>query len=143
MLTEAVNAVHSKADELGIKKPKLIAVTILTSMDKVEYEEINYKNSVSQQVVDLAKLTQSSGLDGVVASPWEASAIRTVCGKDFLIVTPGVRPLGSALNDQTRVATSLKAIQNGATQIVVGRPIIKAADRRVATLNILKEIENL
>lgn len=143
MLTEASNAVHSKADELGIKKPKLIAVTILTSMDKVEYEEINYKNSVSQQVVDLAKLAQSSGLDGVVASPQEARSIRTVCGKDFLIVTPGVRPLGSALNDQTRVATPLKAIQNGATQIVVGRPIIKAADRRVATLNILKEIENL
>ena len=140
MLTEAVNAVHSKADELGIKKPKLIAVTILTSMDNEQYSELNYTNTVADQVLALAKLAKDAGMDGVVASPMEAATIRRVCGKDFLIVTPGIRPAGADVNDQSRVATPSAALQNGATHLVIGRPITQAKNRQDAVLAILKEI---
>lgn len=143
MMAEAVKAVHARAAELGIEAPKLIAVTVLTSMDEQQYGELNYKNTVAEQVVALAKLAQEAGMDGVVASPMEAAGIRAACGPDFLIITPGVRPAGAALNDQSRVATPAGAIRNGASHIVVGRPVTQAADRKQAAVAINKEIENL
>ena len=124
-------------------RPKLIAVTILTSMDEEQFADLNYKNTIAEQVVALAKLAKAAGLDGVVASPKEAAAIRQACGPDFLIVTPGVRPAGSALDDQSRVATPAKAFANGSSHIVVGRPIMKAADRRQAAAAIVEEIKNI
>lgn len=141
MMAEAVHAVHAKAKELNILAPKLIAVTILTSMDNEQFGELNYKNTIAEQVVSLAKLAKDAGMDGVVASPMEAAAVRQACGEDFLIVTPGVRPAGAAMNDQSRVATPAGAIKNGATHLVIGRPITQAPDRRQAATQILEELK--
>ena len=143
MMTMAAQAVKDKAEELGIVKPKLLAVTILTSMDEEQFSELNYNNTIAEQVLALAKLAKESGLDGVVASPREAAEIRAACGPDFLIVTPGVRPKGSALDDQSRVTTPAQAFANGSTHIVVGRPIMKAADRRAAAEAIVQEIKDI
>lgn len=142
MMEEAAKAVKQQAEDLGIPCPKLIAVTILTSMDAAQFAAAGYTGEIQDQVVRLAKLAKACGLDGVVASPMEASAIRSACGEDFYIVTPGVRPAGAALNDQSRVATPAGAFKNGSTHIVVGRPITKAEDKRAAAVAIVQEIEN-
>ena len=120
-----------------------MAVTILTSMDEEQFADLNYKNTIAEQVLALAKLAKAAGLDGVVASPKEAEEIRKACGPDFLIVTPGVRPAGSALDDQSRVTTPAQAFSNGSSHIVVGRPIMKAADRKQAAAAIVEEIKNI
>ncbi|MDY6290308.1 MAG: orotidine-5'-phosphate decarboxylase [Succiniclasticum sp.] len=143
MMEAAAKAVKEKAEELGIERPKLLAVTILTSMDEEQFADLNYNNTIAEQVVSLAKLANAAGLDGVVASPKEAAAIRKACGPDFLIVTPGVRPAGSALDDQSRVTTPAQAFANGSSHIVVGRPIMKAEDRKEAAAAIVEEIKNL
>ena len=124
MMQEARQSVHEEAKALGIVvPPKLIAVTVLTSINDTDFAALNYKTTVAEQVVSLARLAQQAGLDGVVASAQEAAQIRQACGKDFLIVTPGVRPAGAATQDQSRITTPAKAIENGADYIVVGRPI--------------------
>ena len=143
MMEAAAKAVKEKAEELGIERPKLLEVTILTSMDEEQFADLNYNNTIAEQVVSLAKLAKAAGLDGVVASPKEAAAIRKACGPDFLIVTPGVRPAGSALDDQSRVTTPAQAFANGSSHIVVGRPIMKAEDRKEAAAAIVEEIKNL
>lgn len=143
MMAEAVNAVHAAAEAAGRPALKLIAVTILTSMDDEQFADLNYKNTIAEQVISLAKLAKEAGMDGVVASPKEAAAIREACGPDFLIVTPGVRPAGSDLNDQKRVATPAGALQNGSSHIVVGRPITKAEARQAAALAIVDEIKGV
>lgn len=143
MMAEAVRAVHEAATLNGYTAPKLIAVTILTSMDKEQFAALNYNNTILEQVISLAKLAKEAGMDGVVASPMEAAAIRKACGPDFLIITPGVRPHGASLDDQSRVATPTGALRNGATHIVVGRPVTKAADRRAAALAIVEEIKGV
>lgn len=143
MMEAAAKAVKETAEELGVERPKLIAVTILTSMDEEQFADLNYKNTIPEQVVALAKLAKAAGLDGVVASPKEAAAIREACGPDFLIVTPGVRPAGSALDDQSRVTTPAQAFANGSTHIVVGRPIMKAENRKQAAEAIVEEIKSI
>lgn len=143
MMAEAAKSVANAASELGIERPKLIAVTILTSMDDEQFNDLNYSNTISEQVVSLAKLAKASGLDGVVASPMEAVAIRKACGEDFLIVTPGVRPTGSSLDDQARIATPSGALKNGASHIVVGRPITKAENKIKAANDIVAEIRGV
>ena len=105
MMQTAAQAVKLAAENLGIEKPKLIAVTVLTSIDEVNWAALNSKNEIKEQVVALAKLAQEAGMDGVVASPQEAKMIKAVCGEDFLIVTPGVRPYNAEVNDQSRIAT--------------------------------------
>ena len=89
----------------------------------------------------MAKLAKQAGLDGVVASPQEAAAIRAACGPDFLIVTPGVRPAESETNDQSRIATPKAALENGATHLVIGRPITKSASPKQAAMAILQEMQ--
>ena len=143
MMEAAAAAIKEKAAELGIERPKLLAVTILTSMDEEQFADLNYKNTIAEQVLSLAKLANAAGLDGVVASPKEAAEIRKACGPDFLIVTPGVRPAGSALDDQSRVTTPAQAFANGSSHIVVGRPIMKAADRKQAAAAIVEEIKKI
>ena len=93
--------------------------------------------------MQFAKLAKDAGLDGVVASPQEAKLIRETCGEDFLIVTPGIRPAGSDINDQSRISTPAAAIQNGANYLVVGRPIRAAENPRAAAEKILAEIAGL
>ncbi len=121
--------------------PKLIAVTVPTSISVKEWSEMGNRDSVRERVVRLAELAKRAGLDGVVASPMEAAAIHEACGGDFLIVTPGVRPAGVAADDQSRIATPAAAIQNGATHLVVGRPIRSASDPRAAAEAIIREME--
>ena len=91
----------------------------------------------------LAKLAQEAGMDGVVASPQEAAGIRSACGPEFLIVTPGVRPAGASIDDQSRIATPVGAFKNGSSHIVVGRPITKAEDKIAAAQSIVAEIRGV
>lgn len=141
MMKDAAEAVAREAEVLRIGKPKLIAVTVLTSMDDQEWDNLNHRLPIREQVVSLAKLAKDSGLDGVVASPQEAAAIREACGPEFLIVTPGVRPLGADQGDQSRTATPSGALKNGASHLVIGRPITKADNPVASAESILKEME--
>jgi orotidine-5'-phosphate decarboxylase len=126
---------------MGADRPRLIAVTVLTSMDAKAIREVGIGGPPKTRVVKLAKLAKSAGVDGVVASVQEARAIRKACGRDFLIVTPGVRPAGAELGDQKRVLTPGEAIRRGASYLVIGRPITGAPSPRDAFIKIAEEIE--
>ena len=110
------------------KEPIILGVTVLTSLDEKDLDDINVHKTPLEQVKALATLTKASGLDGVVASPKEIAAIREAVGDDFLIVTPGVRPSWAATGDQKRVMTPREALDAGADYIVVGRPVTAAED---------------
>ena len=140
MMKTAADRLHEAAAAQGIPCPKLIAITVLTSINQEDWDGVGQTLPIKEAVVRLAKLTKSAGLDGVVASPQEAALIREACGKDFLIVTPGVRPAGSAVNDQSRIATPAAALRNGASHLVIGRPIRAAEDPKAAAEAILKEM---
>lgn len=140
MMRQAVQSVRETAENLGIERPKLIAVTILTSMSEREWQSMRYPMAIGKQVLQLAQMAQESGMDGVVASPQEAARIRSACGENFMIVTPGVRPQGSDLNDQNRIATPKSALAQGATHLVVGRPILQAANPKQAAAAIINEM---
>lgn len=142
MMHAAAEAVEQEACTLGIPRPKLIAVTVLTSISDNEWKKMKNEIPIEQQVVHLAKLAQEAGMDGVVASPQEAASIRAVCGNRFSIVTPGIRPHGSALDDQNRVATPSGALKAGASHIVVGRPITAVTDSCAAVQRILQEMSD-
>jgi orotidine-5'-phosphate decarboxylase len=129
------------AVEAAAGGPKVIAVTVLTSLSNEDLGEIGVAGRVRDQVLRLASLALGSGCQGVVASPNEVSEIRRELGTGFDIVTPGVRPAGSAKGDQARVATPAEAIFAGATYLVVGRPITGADDPAAAAKAVLKEIE--
>ena len=130
-----------KADQKAARKPALIAVTILTSTSEATLKsDLHIDLPMQKMVVSLAKLTQESGLDGVVASAQEAGAIRSLCGPDFLIVTPGIRPSWAGADDQARIVTPAAAITGGADLIVVGRPITNAADKKDAARRIVAEL---
>jgi orotidine-5'-phosphate decarboxylase len=143
MLQAAVQAV-SAGVPMGADRPRLLAVTILTSMDERSMREVGIGGPPKTRVVKLAELAKKAGVDGVVASVEEAKAIRKACGPEFLIVTPGVRPVDPSAakkkDDQARTATPTEAIHAGADFIVVGRPIIAAADPRAAAQAIVDEI---
>ena len=109
-------------------RPLLIGVTILTSLGQEDIAEVGYSGDPAENVVRLASLGKDSGLDGVVCSPLETEAIRSTVGDDFLLVTPGVRPGGSASDDQKRIKTPGDAILGGSSYLVVGRPITAAPD---------------
>lgn len=137
MMKTAADRLREESAKAGIVKPKLIAITVLTSINQSEWCGAL---KISEQVVEFAKTAKNAGLDGVVASPQEAALIRENCGKDFLIITPGIRPAGSDINDQSRISTPAAAIANGANYLVVGRPIRSAENPKLAAENILAEI---
>ncbi len=142
MLHAAAQAI-SAGVPMGADRPRLLAVTVLTSMDQKAIREVGIGGPPKTRVVKLAKLAKSAGVDGVVASVQEARAIRKACGRDFLIVTPGVRPKDNPSpngDDQARTATPADAIKAGADFLVVGRPILAAADPRAAAQAIVEEI---
>lgn len=139
MMKAAKDAAIVKSQELGIKTPLVIAVTILTSINNDALRTIGVEKDVKEEVASLAKLAKSAGMDGVVCSPHEISIIREACGKDFVIVTPGVRPKGSAIGDQKRVMTPIEAVNAGSDYIVVGRPITKAENPALAADNLFNE----
>jgi len=120
--------------------PKLVAVTLLTSMGVTDMEEIGLAGGPQEAVLRLARLTQACGLDGVVCSAQETGALRRQLGGEFCLVTPGIRPAGSAQDDQERVATPRQAIAGGADYIVIGRPITRASDPLAALRAICSEI---
>lgn len=128
MMQAAVAANRETADAAGIARPKLIAVTVLTSMDGGDLDAVGQRGPVSEQSVRLARLAQDCGCDGVVCSPKEIAAIRAACGRDFTLVVPGIRPADSAANDQKRITTPRVAIEAGADYLVIGRPITGAED---------------
>jgi orotidine-5'-phosphate decarboxylase len=121
--------------------PRLLAVTVLTSMDANELAGMGITASPADQVLRLAKLAQKSGIDGMVCSAEEVAMLRKETGPLTLLVIPGIRPAGSAVEDQKRVATPTQAIVDGASLLVVGRPITRAADPAAAAQAILEEIE--
>ncbi len=123
-------------------RPKVLAVTVLTSLEAADLAGMGIAGTPLEQVVRLAKLTKASGLDGVVCSPREIEAVRAACGSDFLIVTPGVRPAGGELGDQKRVMTPRRALDLGADLLVIGRPITGAADPAEAAKAILAELQS-
>jgi len=142
MMRRTADAVSQVAAREGIPRPSVIAVTILTSMDEIVLSEVGLHSTCVDQVRTLAQLADSSGMDGVVASPREVSIIRTnVKTAPFLIVTPGVRPAGVVPNDQKRVSTPAEAIKMGADYIVIGRPITGATDPAAAARQIAQEME--
>lgn len=112
----------------GGHRPLLIGVTMLTSLDAQDYSELGFSRSLEDQVLYLAQLCAQCGLDGVVSSAREARAVREQRGEDFVLVTPGIRPRGSAADDQRRVVTPAEALAQGSTYLVVGRPITAAPD---------------
>ena len=124
----------------GNRRPRLLGVTILTSMESQDLAQVGIAGSPSDCVIQLAMLAKDAGLDGVVASAHEVEAIRRVCGPRFLIVVPGIRPLAAESNDQARVATPEQAIRAGADFLVVGRPITAAPDPAAAAKAIAEEI---
>jgi orotidine-5'-phosphate decarboxylase len=149
MMRAAADAATTAAAALGVPRPLVIGVTVLTSMTDAALAEVGVSRPMLDQVVHLARLAKASGLDGVVASPQETRAIRDACGADFQIVTPGIRPLrhgsGQASDqpgkdDQARTLTPAEAMAGGATYLVIGRPITaapnprEAAERIAATL---------
>jgi orotidine-5'-phosphate decarboxylase len=135
MMKAAREAVGSKK-----RRPALLGVTILTSLDAPTMESVGLTGTPRSRAVALARLAKEAGLDGVVASAHEVRSIREACGSDFVIVVPGIRPASAAVNDQSRVATPADAIQAGANYLVVGRPITAAPDPRKAALAIAAEI---
>lgn len=141
MMNEAVRQVRQLAEELQLTAPKIIGITVLTSMDEAQWAQLGYTMPIAEEVIRLARLAKEAGLDGVVSSPLEAAAIRRACGDDFMIITPGIRPAGSGIDDQARIATPQMALANGASALVIGRPITKAACPKEAAHNILQEME--
>ena len=136
-----MEAVRSEMDKLA-NPPLVLAVTILTSLGEEDIREVGFDRTIPEQIAKLAKLAKDSGMDGVVASPLEIELIRETCGKDFKILTPGIRPAFAAVNDQKRIATPAEALRKGADFLVIGRPITAAENRREAFLKILEECRN-
>jgi orotidine-5''-phosphate decarboxylase (EC 4.1.1.23) len=145
MMETAARTCQETADSLKlVQRPALIAVTILTSTSAESLKaDLQIEKPLEKMVPYLAKMAQECGLDGVVASAQEAGRIREVVGKDFLIVTPGIRPASAAKDDQARIVTPGDAIKSGADYIVVGRPILKADDPVDAARKIVQELGSI
>lgn len=142
MMRTTVETVTNTCHREGLTRPMILGVTVLTSHTQESLAEVGIDHTVESEVVRLASLCAKSGIDGVVASPREITPIRAaVESQDFVILTPGVRPSGAALNDQRRVMTPGEAIRTGANFLVIGRPITAAPDPLAAASSILAEID--
>jgi orotidine-5'-phosphate decarboxylase len=133
MMEAAVESATKSAEKIGVARPLVVGVTVLTSDSK--------EANISDLVLERAKLAKAAGLDGVVASCHESKMLRDTFGKDFVIVTPGIRPAGGDAGDQKRIATPAEAKKNGSSFLVVGRPIVAAKDPLAAAKAILEEIK--
>lgn len=141
MMSAAQKGAERAAAEYGFDVPITLGITVLTSMSQAALADTGVTRPMSEQVNVLAEQAKRSGISGVVASPQEAAMLREVLGPEGYIVTPGVRPAGSALGDQSRVATPKQAFENGASHIVIGRPITQAADPASAFDAIVAELD--
>lgn len=141
MMLETVGAVRHASEQLGRSMPVMLAVTVLTSLNDGDLRELGFIYPAGSQALNLAKMAQDSGMTGVVASPQDILAIRKSCGKDFVIVTPGIRGAGEVSgDDQKRTLTATEAVVNGADYLVVGRPIRIAQEPAAAAEQIIMEI---
>jgi len=140
MMSKLVAEVDKSCPRGTKGRPLLIAVTILTSSTDATLQAVGIDRPVTEMVPRLARLAQQAGMDGVVASPQEVGLIRQACGRDFAIVTPGVRPAAASLDDQQRVMTPGEALRAGADYLVIGRPISAAPDPAAAAVSILAEM---
>jgi len=143
MMERSVQAAQEEAQKQGREKPIMLAVTVLTSMNLQQLrEDVGIPaEQVEDVVVRWAKMAQECGMDGVVCSPKEVAALREVCGPDFLLVTPGIRPAWSAANDQKRITTPKEALALGSSYMVIGRPITQAENPIEAAQKIVAELE--
>ena len=137
---QMMRAAAEAAAEMGENRPRLVAVTVLTSLDQNDLAAIGVAGGVTDQAARLADLALASGLDGVVCSAHEAAALRKRLGPDAILVVPGIRPAGSATGDQKRVMGPAEAMAAGATHLVIGRPITEAADPAAAARAIASEL---
>lgn len=140
MMQKAVEAAAEEASKLGIEKPLLLAVTVLTSLKDEDLREIGMGEDLSSQVLRLALLAKTAGMDGLICSAHEIELIRRELGEGFLLVAPGIRPSWAASYDQKRIISPAAAIQKGADYLVIGRPITAAPSPREAFLRILEEL---
>jgi orotidine-5'-phosphate decarboxylase len=140
MMRKTVEASKATAKSLGIPKPLILAVTILTSMDEDSLKEVGVQGPLLEEVGRLAQLSLKAGVDGVVASPQEIGIIRQKCGENFLIVTPGIRLPSEKKDDQKRTLSPKEAIKAGANYLVIGRPIKEAKDPLEAVQKIIEDI---
>jgi orotidine-5'-phosphate decarboxylase len=141
MMRAALDAAADTAAKVGVRRPLVIGVTVLTSLGDDDLATIGAPGSAADQVRRLAALAQATGLDGVVCSPQEIELLRRECGRDFMLVTPGIRPAGVAIGDQKRVMTPGEAVRRGADYLVIGRPITAARDPAAAARDIAAEID--
>lgn len=141
MMRAALDAAADTAAKVGVRRPLMIGVTVLTSLGDDDLEAVGQHGPAADQVRRLAALAQAAGLDGVVCSPQEIEPLRRDCGRDFVLVTPGIRPAGAAVGDQKRVMAPGEAVRRGADYLVIGRPITTAADPAAAARDIAAEID--
>jgi orotidine-5'-phosphate decarboxylase len=141
MMCRTVEEVSEVCEKENLRKPKIIGVTVLTSANRETLFQIGIERELDAQVLNLAQLTAKCGLDGIVASPLEIELVRqNIAQKNFLIVTPGIRPVFATNDDQKRVMTPREAVQKGADFLVIGRPIVKAENRIEAVRKISGEL---
>ncbi len=140
MLRAALEAAGEAAAKVGSTRPRLVGVTVLTSLAEADMSAIGQQGPIADQAKRLAALAKSCGLDGVVCSPHEIAALRAECGAAFLLVVPGIRPAWAAAGDQKRVMTPAEAARLGADYLVIGRPITAAEDPAAAARRIAAEV---
>jgi orotidine-5'-phosphate decarboxylase len=141
MLAAARQAAEDEAIRRGFTRPRLLAVTVLTSLDAADLAAVGQPDDVAGQVVRLARMAQAAGVDGIVCSPHEVSAVRAACGEDFALMVPGVRPAWATSGDQKRVTSPAEALAAGADYLVIGRPLTMAADPAAAARLVLAELQ--
>ena len=140
MMKAAARAAQEESKKLKIPKPLIFGVTVLTSLSSSDLRQIGVERSSLAQVQRLARLAKAAGLDGVVASGNEISAVRKICGRSFLIAVPGIRPGSKASDDQKRIVTPKSARDLGANFFIVGRPILDSKNRRLSARKFLSEV---
>src|SRR6266404_1496116 len=142
MMRTTVKEVERVSRQQKLRRPIMLAVTVLTSLGQEDLQRVGVERKVADQVVRLALLTKQAGMDGVVASPHEVADIRAACGRQFVIITPGIRPAEANRDDQQRVMTPHDAVRAGVDYIVVGRPILESKDPVKAARAIVAEMED-
>ncbi|WP_371381262.1 orotidine-5'-phosphate decarboxylase [Sporomusa aerivorans] len=140
MLKAAVKGAEEWARENHTARPKIIAITVLTSLSEQDWADVGAENSIREAVLRMSLVCKEAGVDGVIASPQESSSIRALCGPDFIIATPGIRLMPDPNSDQARTATPVQALSGGTDYIVVGRPILHAASHGEVVKAILENI---
>src|SRR5574344_2155293 len=142
MMQKCVESANNQAKIIGKSSPVILAVTVLTSIDNEKLnQELKIAHNVNEYTLYLAKTAKESGVTGVVASVFEAKKIKEICGKEFKVLCPGIRPIWSAKNDQKRLATPTLALQEGADYLVIGRAVTQAENRIEAMQKIYEEME--